>query len=121
MPSRLLAAGLDARSLIVAAPVLQRDHHLVQEKASASDLLEDLAGQGAQVVVPGPGLPDLGLGQTIRRIRASEAMRAVSVLVLVPAEEGLERADEAARAGVNAVLRRPLDERRVEDWLAKLL
>jgi len=121
MPPRLLVAGLDARSLIVAAPVLQRDHHLVQEKASAADLLEDLTGKGAQMVVLGPRLPDLGLAETIRLIRASEATRDVSVLVLLPAEEGLERAEEAAQAGANAVLRRPLDERRLEDWLAKLL
>lgn len=121
MPSRLLVAGLDARSLILAAPVLQRDHHLVQEKASATELLEDLTGQGAQMVVLGPRLPDLGLGETIRLIRASEATRDVSVLVLLPAEEGPELAEEAAQAGANAVLRRPLDERRLEDWLAKLL
>jgi len=121
MPPRLLVAGLDARSLIVAAPVLQRDHHLVQEKASAADLLEDLTGKGAQMVVLGPRLPDLGLAETIRLIRASESTRDVSVLVLLPAEEGLERAEEAVQAGANAVLRRPLDERRLEDWLAKLL
>jgi CheY-like chemotaxis protein len=121
MPSRLLVAGLDARSLIVAAPVLQRDRHHVQEKASASELLEDLAGMGAQMVVLGPRLPDLGLAETIRLIRASAATRDVSVLVLLSAEEGLEQAQEAAQAGANAVLRRPLDERRLEDWLAKLL
>src|SRR5918994_4005588 len=77
MPSRLLVAGLDARSLIVAAPVLQRDGHQVQEKASASDLLEDLTGHGAQMVVLGARLPDLGLAETIRLIRGSEATREV--------------------------------------------
>jgi CheY-like chemotaxis protein len=121
MLSRLLVAGLDACSLIVAAPVLQRDGHQVQEKASASDLLEDLTGHGAQMVVLGARLPDLGLAETIRLIRGSEATREVSVLVLLPAEEPVELAEEAARAGANAVLRHPRDERRLEEWLAKLL
>ena len=56
MPSRLLVAGLDARSLVLAAPVLQRDHHVVREKASAADLLEELTGQGAEMVVLGSRL-----------------------------------------------------------------
>jgi hypothetical protein len=43
------------------------------------------------------------------------------VLVLLPAEESLETAEEAALAGANAVLRRPVDEGRVEAWMAKLL
>jgi CheY-like chemotaxis protein len=121
MSSRLLVAGLDARSLMVAAPVLQRDHHVVRDKASASDLLEELMSQGAQMVVLGPRLPDLGLAETIRLIRASEATRDVSVLVLLPAEESVDTAEQAAQAGANAVLRRPVDESRLEDWLAKLL
>jgi CheY-like chemotaxis protein len=121
MPSHLLVAGLDARSLIVAAPVLQRDRHVVREKASAADLLEDLTAAGAQMVVLGAKLPDLRLDETIRLIRASEATRAVSVLVLLAADDAPETAEEASRAGANAVLRRPLDERRLEDWLAKLL
>jgi CheY-like chemotaxis protein len=121
MPSRLLVAGLDARSLIVAAPVLQRDRHVVQEKRSAAELLGDLAGQGAQMVVLGSKLPDVSLAETIRLIRASEATRKVSILVLLAAEEPPEIAEDAARAGANAVLRRPRDERHLEDWLAKLL
>jgi CheY-like chemotaxis protein len=121
MPSRLLVAGLDARSLITAAPILQRDHHVVEEKRAAADLLDDLAGQGAQTVVLGTRLPDQGLAETIRLIRGSEATRRVSILVLLGAEETVEAAEEARRAGANAVLRRPADERRLEDWLAKLL
>jgi CheY-like chemotaxis protein len=121
MPSRLLVAGLDARSLLLAAPVLQRDHHVVREKGSAAELLAELAGQGAQMVVLGSRLPDLGVPETIRLIRASEATREVSVLALFAADEPEESAEEASRAGANAVLRRPLDERLLEDWLAKLL
>jgi CheY-like chemotaxis protein len=121
MPSRLLVAGLDARSLIVAAPVLQRDHHLVQERPSAAALLRDLGTQGADMVVLGPNLPDHGLGETIRLIRNSSFTRAVSVLALLPAEAPLDLAEDAARAGANAVLRRPVDERHLDEWLAKLL
>jgi CheY-like chemotaxis protein len=121
MPSRLLVAGIDARSLIEAAPVLQRDRHVVRAKASAADLLEDLAGQGAQMVVLGGRLPDLGVAETIRLIRASELTREVSVLVLFGADEPPQDVEDASRAGANAVLRRPFDGRRLEDWLAKLL
>jgi CheY-like chemotaxis protein len=121
MPSRLLVAGLDARSLIAAAPVLQRDHHLVQAKRSAADLLLDLAGQGAQTVVLGSKLPDRDLADTIRLIRGDEATRRVSILVLLGPEEAAETAEEARRAGANAVLRGPADQRGLEDWLAKLL
>jgi CheY-like chemotaxis protein len=121
MPSRLLVAGLDARSLVVAAPVLQRDHHAVQEKKGAFDLLEDLAGQGAQTVVLGPNLRDLPVAETIRMIRGAEATRRVSILVLLDADDAPEAADEASRAGANAVLRRPAEDGRLEDWLAKLM
>jgi hypothetical protein len=121
MPSRLLVAGLDARSLVAAAPVLQRDHHAVQEKPGAFDLLEDLASQGAQTVVLGPNLRDLPVAETIRLIRGAEATRRVSILVLLGADDDPEAADEATRAGANAVLRGPAEEGRLEDWLAKLM
>src|SRR5919106_1505621 len=121
MPSRLLVAGLDTRSLILAAPVLQRDPHLVEEKPSAAALLEDLAGRGARMVVLGPSLHDLDLAATIHLIRSSPITRRVSIVVLLPPEENQERADEALRAGASAVLRGPVDERHVEDWLARLL
>jgi CheY-like chemotaxis protein len=121
MPSRLLVAGLDARSLILAAPVLQRDHHLVEEKATAGELLEDLAAGGAGLVVLGPRLPDRSLPDTLRAIRASPFTRHISALVLLPAEESAEVAEQALLAGANAVLRRPEDEGRLEDWLAKLM
>jgi CheY-like chemotaxis protein len=121
MPSRLLLAGLDAHNLIAAAPVLQRERHVVQEKPTSADLLADLAGQGARMVVLGPNLPDASLADTVRLIRGSEITRHVSVLVLLPAEAAPEVGEAAARAGANAVLRRPTDERRLEDWLAKLL
>jgi hypothetical protein len=121
MPSRLLVAGLDARSLILAAPVLQRDRHLVQERPTATALLLDLGTQGAQMVVLGPELPDHGLADTIRLIRGSSTTRMVSVLVILPSDAPREAGEEAAQAGANAVMRRPLDERRLEEWLAKLL
>ena len=121
MSSRLLVAGLDARRLVLAAPVLQREGHLVEEKASAAALLDDLAAQGASMVVLGTRLADLSLAGIIGTIRTSPATRHVSVLVLLTDEEGRPRAEEAVRAGANAVLRLPLDEPELEGWLAKLL
>ena len=121
MPSRLLVAGLDARSLILAAPVLGRERHLVDPKASGRDLLEDLESQGADLVVLGTQLSDLSIDEVIQRIRSSPRMRRVSVIAIVPANEPPHWDQDARLAGANAVLRRPLDEKHLETWLAKLL
>lgn len=121
MPSRLLVAGLEARSLILEAPLLQRERHLVEERCSAREVLQDLAATGARLIVLGGRLPDLSVAETIRRIRASSVIRHVSILVLVPAREPRD-VDQACReAGGNAVLRRPFDRFTLESWIAKLL
>ena len=121
MPSHLLVAGLDARSLLLEAPLLRRERHVVEERASARDVLEDIPRTGTRLVVFGPRLSDLDLETAIRRIRSGAATRGVSILVLLPADEpeGAELA--AIEAGANAALRRPLDRARLETWLAKLL
>lgn len=121
MPSRLLVAGLDARSLILEAPLLQRERHIVEERNSARDLLQDLAASGARLLVLGSRLPDLSVPETIRRVRSSSAIRHVSVLVLVTAQEPREIEKMCLTAGANAVLRRPLDRFTLEAWIAKLL
>lgn len=121
MPSCLLVAGLDARSLALEAPLLQRERHVVEERASARDLVDDIARVAARLVVLGTRLPDLGLAETIRRIRSSPAIRQVSILALLMAEDPAELEAEALQAGANAVLRRPLDREQLERWLAKLL
>ena len=90
MPSTLIAAGLDPVSLFLEAPFLKRDRHVVEERAYARDLLQDMVRINARVVVLGPRLPDLGVPETIRRIRASPVTRAVSILVLLPAESYVE-------------------------------
>jgi CheY-like chemotaxis protein len=121
MPSSLLVAGLDARSLLLEAPVLQRDRHLVEERVYARDLLREIVPSAARLVVLGTELPDLSLPDAVRRIRNSSATRAVSVLAILPAGAPAEVEEEARRAGANAVLRRPLDRITLEAWLAKLL
>ncbi len=121
MPSSLLVAGLDARSLLLEAPVLQRDRHAVQECAYARDLLREIVPLAARLVVLGPELPDLPLPDTIRRIRSSPATREVSVLAILPAGVSDDLEEDTRRAGANAVLRRPLDRPTLEGWLAKLL
>lgn len=121
MPSSLLVAGLDARSLLLEAPVLQRDRHLVEERIYARDLLREIVPRAARLVVLGPELPDLSLPDAVRRIRNSPATRTVSVLAILPAGASAEVEEEARRAGANAVLRRPLDRATLESWLAKLL
>jgi CheY-like chemotaxis protein len=121
MPARLLVAGLDARSLLLAAPILRRDGHALVQMPSARELVEDLVVSGADLVVLGTELPDMSLGDLLRQIRGSPATRKVSVLVLVPAGERPRVDEEAVGAGANAVLRRPVDEHRLETWITKLL
>ena len=119
--SSLLVAGLDARSLLLEAPVLQREGHLVQERSYVRDLLRDIVPTSARLVVLGTELPDLSLPDAVYRIRSSPATRYVSVLVLLPAGTSAELEEDARRAGANAVLRRPLDRPALDGWLAKLL
>ena len=121
MPSHLLVAGLDARSLLLEAPLLRRERHVVEERATARDVMEDIPRTGTRLVVLGPRLPDLELNAAIRRIRSHAATRGVSILALLPAEEPEDAEALALEAGANAALRRPLDRARLETWLAKLL
>jgi len=121
MATPLLVAGLDARSLLLEAPVLQREQDLIVQEEWARELLPRIARTRARLVVLGPRLPDLELNEAIRRIRSSPATRRVSILVLVPAADppGVEAA--AIEAGANAALRRPLERGVLESWIAKLL
>lgn len=121
MPAPILVAGLDGRSLLLEAPVLQRSGHPLDEKPSGKALVNALLHEAAGLVVLGPRLPDLSLVETIRRIRASALIRHVSILVLVPSGEPPDVEGKALGAGANAALRRPLERARLEAWVAKLL
>jgi CheY-like chemotaxis protein len=121
VPPPILVAGLDGRSLLIEAPVLQREGHAVAEHATARGLIEAIARDGARLAVLGPRLADLDLAEAVARIRATPATRHVSILALVPAGEPSELDGAAVRAGANAVLRRPLEQLRLESWIAKLL
>ena len=117
----VLLAGLDGRSLLLEAPLLQRGGHPIDEQPTARGLLAALAQAGSRLVVLGPRLPDMALGELVGRIRSSPELRTVSILVVMPAGES-EAAEAAAQAaGANAVLRRPLQQQRVEACMAKLL
>lgn len=121
MPASVLVAGLDGRSLLLEAPVLQREGHAVLEVATGRGLVEEIVRNGARLVVLGSQLPDLDLPDAVARIRASALARQVSILALLPSgePEGLEA--EVQAAGANAVLRRPLDRTLLEAWIAKLI
>jgi CheY-like chemotaxis protein len=121
MPPPVLFAGLDGRSLVLEAPILKRDGHVIEEAASARVLVNGLAKSRARLVVLGPRIPDLSLPETIRRIRSSPLTKHISILALIPAGEAPSLDSEAALAGANAVLRRPLDRNRLDPWIAKLL
>jgi DNA-binding response OmpR family regulator len=120
-PARLLVAGLDVRSLVLGAPMLQRDGHRVRELPTLPMLLDQLAAHGAELVVLGTQLGEVRLPDGLRRLRASPATRRVSVLALVPAHSPDELIREAEEAGANIVLRRPVEERVLEAALSRLL
>jgi CheY-like chemotaxis protein len=117
----ILVAGLDCRSLLLEAPVLQRQLGSLEEKATVRDLLDTLARNEGRCVVLGSLLPDQSLADAIKRIRALPATRHVSILVVLGSDERATIEAAALAAGANAVLRRPLDTGRLEDWVAKLL
>jgi CheY-like chemotaxis protein len=121
MPASVLVAGLDGRSLLLEAPVLQRERHAVLEVASGRALVEEIVRNGARLVVLGSQLPDLDLPDAIGRVRASALARHVSILVLVASGASPSLEAEAQAAGANAVLRRPLDPAQLEAWIAKLI
>ena len=123
MPSSLLVAGLDARSLLLEAPVLQRDRHLVQERTYARDLLREIVPTGR---APGRArhraARPLACPTPSAASAPPPATREVSVLAILPAGAPPELEDDALRAGANAVLRRPAGARpTLEAALAKLL
>lgn len=120
-PPPVLVAGLDGRSLLLETPVLRRTGHVVDEKPTARALLAALPESGARLVVLGNRLPDIPLPDTIHRIRSLAVTRHVSILVLVPMADPSEVDRLALEAGANAVLRRPLDQGRLDAWMAKLL
>jgi CheY-like chemotaxis protein len=120
-PGSLLVAGLDYRSLLLEAQVLQRDGHEVGQAANARELLTALAKGETRLVVLGPRLKDVALPELIRAIRSSPATRRISILALVPSGEPAELDGSIVEAGANAVLRRPLDPARLDSWIAKLL
>jgi CheY-like chemotaxis protein len=122
MSPSILVAGLDGRSLPLEAPLLRREGHTLQELTSARDVFEMLASSGGgRLVVLGPRLPDLEIHAAIQKIRASPFTRHVSILVILGTAEPEETGPRAIEAGANAVLRRPLDEAKLEAWLGKLL
>jgi CheY-like chemotaxis protein len=117
----ILAAGVDARELRLEVRFLQRAPDLVQEAASARELLDALVGHSVSLVVIGPKLPDAALDDAIRRVRESAAGRRVSILAMIPAAEPEGAEGAALAAGANAALRRPLDRFVLESWVSKLL
>jgi CheY-like chemotaxis protein len=117
----ILVIGLDRRSLLLEAPVLQREGDRLLEVETVRELLERLALAGRGLAVLGSRLRDSSLPELVRRLRGLPATRHVSVLAVLPANEPAEL-DEAVRAaGANAVLRRPLERGQLEGWIAKLL
>ncbi len=121
MPSDLLVAGLDGRSLLLEAPMLQRDGRAITQRTTGLEVLDELPASGARLVVLGSQLPDMPLPEAVRRLRSHEATRHVSILALIPANEPAGSEQDALVAGANAVLRRPLQHDHLETWIAKLL
>ena len=54
MPPPILVAGLDARSLVLEAPMLLRDGHVVEQRTTGRALLLDIPREQVRLVVLGP-------------------------------------------------------------------
>jgi CheY-like chemotaxis protein len=121
MPAPILVAGLDARSLVLEAPLLRREQHPLVEQPGGHALLRQLATGGAALVVLGSQLPDLPVEEVVRRVRGDVLLRTVSLLVILAAGAPPTADAECREAGANAVLRRPLQVGVLESWLSKLL
>src|SRR5262249_51070372 len=77
MAAPILVAGLDSRSLFLEAPVLLRDRAVLEEKASARELLDGVARESSRLVILGTHIPDVDVAEAIRRIRALASTRRV--------------------------------------------
>jgi CheY-like chemotaxis protein len=117
----ILVAGLDCRNLLLEAPVLQRQGRRLEEKATVRDLIDTLARQGGRCAILGTLLPDQSLADAVKKIRSLPATRHVSILVVLGSDERTSVEAGALTAGANAVLRRPLDGGKLEEWVAKLV
>jgi CheY-like chemotaxis protein len=117
----VLVAGLDSRGLLLEAPLLQREGCVVEERSSARAILQDIATRRTRLVVLGPLIDGPPLPEVVRRIRSSPTLRGVSILALLPTSEPASVDQTLVAAGANAVLRRPLERRQLEGWIAKLL
>jgi len=121
MSSQILLAGFDSRGLALEAPILKRQRHRIAERPTARAVFQALADEEVKLLLLGPRLPDLGLAELIRLVRADEQTRHVSILALLPAREAPDAEERLREAGANAVLRRPLKTEQLERWLVKLL
>ena len=117
----ILVAGLDCRSLLLEAPVLQRQLGSLEEKATVRDLLDTLAGTAAAASSWGACFPTRASTTRSRRSAPCPPPATVSILVVLGSDERAAVEAAALDAGANAVLRRPLDSGKLEDWVAKLL
>src|SRR5262249_20649344 len=121
MPPPVLVAGLDGRSLLLEASVLRRDGHVVEEVATARSLFAWLGDSNVRLVVLGRGPPAPARREGPPPPRSVRAPRHASILALIPSAESLDLDGRAVEAGANVVLRRPLDQSRLDSWVAKLL
>jgi len=115
----VLCAGVDPGDL-PDTPVLDRDGHSLKVVPSGRALLGALRQGDARLVLLGQALPDLTAVETLQRIRRTEQMRRVSVIVVLPQGDS-ETAGRLLGAGANAVLGTPAEHARFETWVTRLL
>ncbi len=122
MAAPILVAGLDSRSLLLEAPVLLRDRAVLEEKASARELLDEPRPGDQPSRDPG----DEPAGRRSPGGHPADPLPPCHAPRLDPGARARGRAGRRSRqdprtTGANAVLRRPLDRAQLEDWIAKLL
>jgi len=118
---RVFAAGLDARELRLEVPFLQREPGLLFQAASADELLQAVERLVPELVVVGTRFEDQSATELVRRLRAHDPGRTLSVLAVVRSDDPSGAEGELLAAGANAALRRPLDRFVLESWIGKLV
>jgi hypothetical protein len=118
MAGGILAAGVDARELMLEVRFLHRQPELLREVEGTAAVLSAIECEPPGLLVLGAGL---ARPEVVRAVRQMELGRGLSVLAVVPADEPRGMEGLLLEAGANAALRRPLDRFVLESWVGKLL
>lgn len=115
----LIVDGL-ATNRIVLKVRLSAARFEVTQASSGSEALRMARAQRPDLVIAGHALPDMELADLVSALRAEGGTAAIPVVALLPADTGAARMG-ALRAGADAVIAQPVDDRTMLARLRGLL